>query len=189
MSIKIKINKIISELDYGKIDEKYEVFAVKTDKKYFSKGSRTLDSPLTDKRIVSLCFESGRVFYVMMEHNSENKSVLRKICDETEDADKLSLNKVSAQDVDNHIMLQLMINGISAKSHPMLKFNNLTGRFFCFNPEWIIRDKTDIKQIKTIEFHINKTNTLEMNLRTFTSLKHKDSLKFGRKNGLNILSM
>lgn len=181
MSTKIKINKIESDIDYFSIDSKYDIFAVKTDDKYFSRGSKTLDSPLADKRVLSLCFESGKIFYVLLEHNSENKKIIRKICDETEDADKISITQINSADMDNNLLVQLLINGISSKSHPYLQFNNLTGRFFCFCPEWIIRDKNNIKQIKTIEFHVNKDNILEMNLRTFTSLKYKEYLKFDKK--------
>lgn len=181
MNSKIKINKVISDLDYSVIDSKYDIFAVKTDDKYFSRGSKTFDSPLADKRVLSICFESGKTFYVMFEHNSENKALIRKICDDTEDADKISIAQIKSADMDNNLLIQLLINGISSKSHPYLRFNNLTGRFYCFCPEWIIREKNSIKQIKTIEFHVNKDNILEMALRTFTSLKYKDYLKFEKK--------
>lgn len=181
MNTKIKINKIVADINYSAINEKYDVFAVKTSEKYFSRGSKTLDSPLAEKSVVSLYFECGKVFYVMLEHRADNKALIRKICDETEDADNISVMQVKAKELEERTLLQLLINGITAQSHPYLKFNNLTGKLYCLCPDWIIRDKSEIKQIKTIEFHLSKAMTLEMNLRTFTSLKYKDYLKFDKK--------
>lgn len=71
---------------------------------------------------------------------------------------------------------------VAAKNHALLKFNNLTGHFYVFKPEWVSQDKNGvIWSIPTIEIKVSEICLLKLNVRTFTTTKLKNKMTFNKK--------
>ena len=58
MNTPIKTNKLVYKLNYNEIDKKFDIFAVKTSKKYFEYGAYILDVPAMDRN-VKRCLHAG----------------------------------------------------------------------------------------------------------------------------------
>lgn len=185
MAYPIRTNKIKFEADYAKIDEKYDFFCVKTDEKRFSQSATVLDMGVVEKNVCSVKYESGNTLFVMLNKAEANHSAIKRALANYANADSISLYSVSARNLETHILLQLLLNAVSWSENPFLSFNNLTGRMYCFHPKNIIYarngDQHFIKQIKCLEIAIDKQLCVKLNVRTFTNIKFKNKIKFGKR--------
>ena len=155
MAYPIRTNKIKFEVNYTKIDEKYDFFCVKTDEKHFSQSTTMLDMGVVEKNVCSIKYESGDTVFVMLNKAESNHSAIKRALTNYTNADSISFYSVSARNLETHILLQLLLNAISWSENPFLSFNNLTGRMYCFHPKNIMYalngNQRFIKQIKYLE--------------------------------------
>ena len=185
MAYPIRINKIKFEVNYTKIDEKYYFFCVKTDEKHFSQSTTMLDMGVVEKNVCSIKYESGDTVFVMLNKAESNHSAIKRALTNYTNADSISFYSVSARNLETHILLQLLLNAISWSENPFLSFSNLTGRMYCFHPKNIIYalngNQRFIKQIKCLEIAIDKELCVQLSVRTFTNIKFKNKIKFGKR--------
>ena len=183
MNTAIKTNELILGLNKKAIEEKYDVFQIKTDDKFFPFGAYILDAPELRKRALSVLFESGRVFYLLADHNDLDILSLKRIIDKTEGCEKITIEKADISGISNNVIAQLMLNALPSPKTSILKFNNLTGHLYVYHPKWIehMRESGKIIRIKCLELKINSDNKLIINVRTFTSGALRKKITFGKK--------
>ena len=177
-----KTNQLKYSLDRNALAEIYDIFQVSTDEKKIKYGSNCLDLPLMEKKVVSVRFESGNSFFVLMEKSKENRSLLLNCIKQADDASKLYLPQISFSDVDDRTILQLLLNSLGNAKNPILRINNLTGHLYCYNADWLTKGKDDsIEQVSCLEISISKEMRLTFPVHTFTSIKLKDEIYFSKK--------
>lgn len=183
MNSGIKINKLKYSVDFEKINSIYDFWVIETSDKFFKYGAYTIDAPFLENAVKSVLFEGGKKFYVLMKTNSTNKSILKQVLSETEDANKISLSRVNCKEIPEHYFLQLLLNSIATKDNFMLRFNNLTGHLYCFHPEWIKRDtKTNtIWQIPCLEIKIMAECKIDLSVHTFSSELLRKKITFHKR--------
>lgn len=154
----IRTNEIIPHFDYQKIDTEYDIFCLETSRKYISTGAGIIDAPLMNKNVRAVLFETGRRFYVLLNHSEDNFGNMKKILSDAEYGSSMSIMQKKSSELEKYQLLQLLINGLTAKKHPLLRFNNLTGHLYVFRPEWTYKSKENvIWSIPTIEVKVWRT--------------------------------
>ena len=178
MNTPIKTNKLVYKLNYNEIDKKFDIFAVKTSKKYFEYGAYILDVPAMDRNVKSVHFEGGKCFHVLMEKNYENKYLLRQAIDKAPDFDTIFFSQISSCDMEDYALLQLFLNSLGSASHKLLSFNNLTGSFYCFHPEWLNKKNNMIWQVSCLDIKITPEYKMKFDVKTFSSEKLRNKINF-----------
>lgn len=179
---KIRTNKVIPSFCYDEIDRHYDIFCLETSKKYFDRGAKIIDAPLMKKDVKAVLFETGRRFYVLLNHNSDNLPTLKSLLSDSEYGASVSISQKSSSSLNETQLLQLLINGLAAKNNPQLKFNNLTGHLYVFMTEWVEKGKDNIIwSIPTLEIKVTDECILKLNVRTFSSVKLKNQITFTTK--------
>ena len=185
MSTPIKTNKISYKLDRKVLSSHYDVFKILTSEKYFKKGAYILDAPLMNDRIKAISFTSGNSFYVLLRHDDQNSIALKEVLKKTEDYERVSFSEEKIIQIADNVLLQLLINALGSVDSPFLRFNNLTGHLYCFNPKWIQHGKKNnadiIKKIPTLELSVTPELQLDMKVRTFTSSLLRSQIEFNRR--------
>lgn len=185
MSYAIKTNKIEYDLNWGEIKDKFEVFTIRTSKDYFSRGAYVIDVPLGVNNVHSVLFESGKCIYVLMNKDVSNKMILKEALSNVYDAEYISLHQEHIETVQDEIILQLLLNSLSNYQSEGLKFNNLTGHFYCFHPGWLKHRKVngadEIVQVPCMEVKITSDFRLKLTVSTFTSELLKSKIEFNKK--------
>ena len=174
MNAPFKINRVIADINHQKIDEKFDFFEIAETRKdkYFEFNASLLDDLVTDKSIRAVQFHGGKKVYVMMNKDENNLDRIKTAKDKSKDADYLSCNQVSSEDVErDHRLVQLFFNGLFRSEHPKLSYNNVGGHLYCFHPKWIKRTKNVIWKIPTLDVKVNWQNTLSLPVCTFSDLK------------------
>ena len=179
----IKTNKITYTLDHSVIDERFDIFVVETSTKFFKSGAFILDAPSTNRNVLAVRFENGRRFHVIMKNEVGNKKSLLEALSGTQEADTITLAQVQSKEIEDHIILQLLLNSLGSVEHPLLRYNNLTGHLYCFHPEWVRKSRKDaaIWQVPCVELRITPNYRLLFNIRTFTSEKLKNKITFRKR--------
>ncbi|MCM1506039.1 MAG: hypothetical protein NC177_02735 [Ruminococcus flavefaciens] len=182
MSTPIKTNQLVYKISYDKLDGKYDIFCIQTSEKHFKSGAYIVDAPALNKNVCSVQFESGNKFYVMMNKNSDNKRLLHETLSGAKGAEFITLRCVESSELYNdRIILQLLFNSLGSVSHPLLRFNNITGHLYCFHNDWLVRRKDNIVQIICLEIGVSPDYRLKFDVRTFTSERLENCIKFGKK--------
>ena len=184
MNTPIKTNEIKYTLNFDRLNQYYEVYKITTTEKYFSDSSYMFDSPLLCDNICSLVYESEKCIFVLMRKGIGNRQKLRDTLSELSDYSSITISAEHIPSVQPYLILQLLLNSIGSYSN-ILKVNNLTGHFYCFHPKWIEHiskpNESFISKIPTLEIRILPENKLILNVRTFTSIKLKNFIKFENK--------
>lgn len=183
MPTPIKTNQLVTALHHSRIDERYDIFTVQTSMKYFKSGAYILDAPVLAKTVRAVRFESGSRFYVLMEKETGNKQLLRKALADAPGADTITLSQMQSCELEDHVLLQLLLNSLGSVTHPLLRFNNLTGHLYCFHPDWLKKSKKDhtIWQVPCLEIRITPERRMCFDVRTFTSEKLRSKITFRKK--------
>lgn len=172
----------MSQFNYAAIDEQYDIFCLETSQKYIKNGARIIDMPLLNKGVKAVLFENGRRFYVLLTHNADNLSVMKSVLSDTEYGSTISICQIKSSTLKDYQLLQLFINALAAKEHPVLRFNNLTGHLYTFMPDWISKGKDNvIWQIPTLEISVLNGCAVKLSVRTFTSTKLRNKIAFGKR--------
>ena len=75
----ITTNKAIPYFDYQSIDAEFDIFCLETSKEYIDYGAAILDTPLINKEVKAVLFESGRRFFVLLRHDPNNRTMLKSV--------------------------------------------------------------------------------------------------------------
>ena len=178
----IMSNKIVVKFDYDKINDVYDIFCITTDKKHFKFSSLILDIPLLEKNICSIYYESGKSMFILMWHNSNNKSKLMESLSPLPEFDNITVVLKRSYDIPKETLLQLLFNSLANYQSEELKFNNLSGHLYCFCPAWLKHRAKDyaIMKIPCLELKITKDCFLNFEIHTFTSEELRNKMKFGK---------
>lgn len=185
MNSPIRTNQVIFKANYSAFNEKYDVFRVRTDDKYFKNGAYIIDAPFLNDAVRAVLFEKGNSFLVLMTHNVNNSAALKQTFDSHEEGKKITFSKENVAFLKENEILQLLLNSMSSQKSEFLKCNNLTGHFYCFNNEWLRHDKKSEKniiwQVPCLELRITPDMKLCMSMHTFTSELLKKRITFNSK--------
>lgn len=95
------------------------------------------------------------------------------------------LNRGEINEIDVHTISQLLINSLSTPSHKKLTFNNLTGKLFLFSPTYFkiskSQEKEQIFKIIALELNISPDLSLQLNVKTFSSVLLSKQMDFSKK--------
>jgi len=174
MNAPFKINRIIADINHQKIDEKFDFFEIKTSEKYFDTGARILDDLIIEDLVKSVQFDLGNKFYVMMNHDDANEQKIKEVLKQNDKADYLSFEKVDSYKMYENQLIQLFLNGLYRSEHRKLRYNNLAGHLYCFNPNKLIHKRGDsntIWQIPCIDVKVTWQGNLTLDVKTFSAVQ------------------
>lgn len=174
----IKTNKILFSPCIDKLETAYDIFCITTTDKYFKYGAEILDFNTIDTKIESIVFEKGNKLYVLVKKGILSISELKKELAKTAEYESITLTKVDFNTIPDQYLLQLLLNALTNYENKYLKYNNLTGHLYCLHPSWLINSPKSEKQkivwqIPCLEIKVSNSLNLELNVRTFTSIKLK----------------
>lgn len=178
---RIQTNKLIVDLKTDLLSDIYEVFNIKTSDSHFCKGcnaAKLVDDFINEKFVLSVVYEQGRSFYMMLRKSNENKININNALKKLSGTENISLEEVAIGMVPRNIIVQLLINSLGTYEGKILGFHNITGHFYIHHPSW---NKSKGKQIITLELKITKDMLLDWNIRTFTVISQQKFIKFGKK--------
>lgn len=185
MNSPIRTNQVKFKVNISAFNNKYDVFRVKTDDKYFKNGAYIIDAPFLNDAVRAVLFEKGNSFLVLMSHNNDNFMALKQTFDSHEEGKKTTFSKEDTSLLKENEIFQLLLNSMSTEKSEFLKCNNLTGHFYCFNNDWLRHDKklekNIIWQVPCLELKITKDMKLCMSVHTFTSELLKKRITFGAR--------
>ncbi len=185
MIMPIKTNQLKIDINSSALYGQYDVFRVETSDKYFKRGAYILDAPLLCNNVCSVYFDSGKCFYVLMKKSLSNKTNLKDVLLQSEGGDKITLAAMSDESVPHRVMVSLLLYALGSYDLEFLRFNNLTGHLYCFNPKWIKHstrgNESTIMKIPCVELSITAELRMNLSVRTFTSELLKSKIVFKKK--------
>ena len=134
-------NQLNVIFDYQAIDKSFDFYLIGTTEKYIPFGAKCLD--FENGKIESLSFENGKLLYVMLKKDELSKMDLVKVLDN----EKLTVKKVEAIEIPQHILFRLFLYSLNNFNSDSLSFNNLTGKFYVFKPEWMKKNRSSFTAI------------------------------------------
>lgn len=183
-----KINKLNITINYERIFQDFSIVKFSTTENYIKYGALILDELSSVLKTKSIVFERGKSFYALFDKNIIDNTDLSKDLEKLEDGETLSfkiLNKNEIEGIAEHTISQLLINSISTPSHKKLTFNNLTGKLYLFSPTFFkiskSKDKEQIFKIVALELNISPDLSLQLNVRTFSSVLLSKQMDFSKK--------
>lgn len=178
---KIRINKLHAELNYNMIDEKYHIFNITTSEKYFKQGASIFDESLLEENVLSVCFQKGNSFYILMNRANANKRAIVNHLHSCNGGEKITVELKKGSEIPKHILVQLFLNALSNYDDDELAFNNLTGHLYCYHRTWLKYSKGEISQIHALEINVKEDLLLLSSVRTFSSEKLKSKIEFKKR--------
>lgn len=154
-------NQLDVRFDYRKIDETYDFYSIATIEKYIPFGAKCLD--VSEGKIESLAFENGKSLYVMLKKGKVSKIELVNLLDN----DKLSIKKIESFEIPEYILFRLFLYSLNNFASENLSFNNLTGKFYIFNPAWMKKNRSSFTAIG-----INVDNAMNIIVEAATFAKY-----------------
>lgn len=188
------INQIIVKVDRTELLKNYDIFRIDSQVKnpskknpYFPNGAKMVDVPLEIGNVLSVVFDGGKTFYVLLKHRENNFILLNDELVKSDGGDNIiSIDERDTQfkNVPEYIIIQLLLNSLGTYETESLKFNNITGHFYCYDASWMKRFKgedSQISQIPCLELKITKNLVFKWSIQTFTSTKLRKEIEFTTK--------
>lgn len=179
MNYPIRTNKLLCDINYQKLKEKYAIFKIKYDGK-LNKTVYFLDQLLVSPIILGVKNAYHEATYILCDKTKNYESELRGVLNQCEEKEKLSYDEVNPENIDKFILLQLFINSLARSSIEMLGFNNLGGHLYVTVPS-----KCNKTKITTVEILIDKDGYLTLPVRTFTSVSLYKKMHFEKGKNIN----
>ena len=181
MSKFFQTNKIIANFNLEEIENDFVILRFKTSEKYIPYGASALDK-IADTKARAVAFDGGKTFYALYKRKDFNLNTISNAFSNLDDFKALSFETISINNIDRHVLLQLLLNSLNNPNSEGLAFNNLTGKLFITDPSLFVRKKQGyIAQIPTLEIKIDSNMNLLFKVATFTSLREKQYLRFEKK--------
>ena len=156
-------NQLNVSYNYQKIDELFDFYLITTIEKYIPFGAKCLDFVDCDIKVDSIAFENGKSLYIMTKKDLVSKGTLvRQLNNE-----KLSIKKISSIEMPNYILFRLFLYSLNNFNNDELSFNNLTGKFYIFKPEWMKKDRSSFI---ALGINVDATMNLVVEAATFSKL-------------------
>lgn len=183
-----KINKLTITINSEKIFQNFSVVKFSTSENYIKYGALILDELSSMLKAKSIVFERGKSFYALFDKSTIDNTDLSKELGKMENGETLTfkiLNKNEIEEIAKHTISQLLLNSISTPNHKKLTFNNLTGKLYLFSPAFFkiskSKDKAQIFKIVALELNISPDLSLQLNVRTFSSVFLSKQMDFSKK--------
>ena len=166
----IKMKTFTNELDiicnYEAIDEKYDLYQLRSSGKYIARGSRVLDLGLNGIRAIA--FDDGASIFVLALKNSIKMFELAEsINDET-----ILIKQLSSGNVKPYILAKLFLYSLANSDFEECSFGNLSGKLYLFKTEWIGKSR---KRFKALNIDIKASDDncprITCSACTFSSIK------------------
>ena len=185
IAVKVNRKEILKTYDIFRIDSQVKNPSKK--KPYFPNGAKMVDVPFENNNVLSVVFEGGKTFYVLLKHNENNFRQLN--CELVKsDGGNYIISRderdTRFQQVPEHVIAQLLLNSLGTYETKELKFNNITGHFYCYDASWLKRFKGEdapVSQIPCLELKITKDLVFKWSIQTFTSVTLRNSIEFKSK--------
>jgi hypothetical protein len=183
-----KINKLNITINSERIFQDFSIVKFSTSENYIKYGALILDELNSLLKAKSIVFERGKSFYALFDKKTIDHTDLSKELEKIDEGETLSfniLNKNEIEEIAEHTISQLLINSISKPNHKKLTFNNLTGKLYLFSPAFLkiskSKDKEQIFKIVALELNISPDLSLQLNVRTFSSVLLSKQMDFSKK--------
>ena len=134
-------NQLNVRFNYSQVDAVYDFYLINTVEKYMPFGAKCLD--FEDGKVESLAFENGKSLYIMLKKVRLTKLELIKLLNN----ENLIVKKVEAADIAEYILFRLFLYSLNNFTSESLSFNNLTGKFYIFKPEWMKKNRSSFTAI------------------------------------------
>ena len=131
-------NKIIVEYKYDLVDSDFDFYEITTTEKYIPRGSYILDKPSCEFKAESVVFDDHKTMYVMFRKSAVSRMQLVKMIDD----DKLMVKAIQASRLKIHILFRLLLFALNNYENQELSFNNITGKLYICNSDWIAKNKS-----------------------------------------------
>lgn len=129
-------NQLNTSFNYQQINNEFDFYLINTTDKYIPFGAKCLD--FESGKIESLAFENGKSLYIMLKKEALSKMNLVKQLDN----EKLYVKKIGSSEIPNYILFRLFLYSLNNFNSENLSFNNLTGKFYIFKPEWMKKNRS-----------------------------------------------
>lgn len=146
------------------IDEKYDIYQLKSSEKYIQRGSKILDLGLDG--IKSIAFDDGASLFILLEKNSCKTYELNELVDET-----ISVKKISPETIKPYILARLFLFSLANSEYEEYSFSNLSGKLYLFKPEWIGCNRKHFKALNIDIKSFNDSSKITCNACSFSSIK------------------
>ena len=184
-----KINTLEIDLNYANILNDFSIVQFSSTEDYIKYGALFLDEINLTLKTKSIVFEQGKSFFALFDKYDFEKIDLSLKLKSLKFSETLIYKIIDSENelnkIPRHLLSQLLINSISTPKHKRLSFNNLTGKLYLFNTNHFkiskTREKEQIFKIVGLEFKINKTLSLELNVRTFSNVLLSKKMDFSKK--------
>jgi len=184
-----KTNKLNIDLNFCNILNDFSVIQFSSTEDFIKYGALFLDEINLSLKTKSIVFEQGKSFYALFDKRDFKKIDLSIELKSLDNSDTLIYKIIDSENelkkVPTHLLSQLLINSISTPKHKRLSFNNLTGKLYLFNTSHFkiskSREKEQIFKIVGLEFKINKSLSLELNVKTFSNVLLSKKMDFSKK--------
>jgi|GEM_PF-4187037 len=166
----VATNKINVKFHFDKINSSFSFLKIKSSEiKYWN--ALYLDDLLKQPVVKSIVYEDSPSFYVMVD-TTEDEAV--NIVDLIiKEYDSLSVEIIRPEKIEQHHLIQLLINSLSSNKSKFFSFNNLSGKFYYSHPSWFKKKGKTIWQIPTLQFKVTKDLVLQDSISTFTSIAQR----------------
>ncbi len=188
------INQITVKVDRAELLKTYDIFRIDSQVKnpskknpYFPNGAKMVDVPFENSNVLSVVFEGGKTFYVLLKHNENNFRQLNGELVKSDGGNNIISNDerdTGFKQVPEHVIAQLLLNSLGTYETDELKFNNITGHFYCYDASWIKRFKGEdapVSQIPCLELKITKDLVFKWSIQSFTSITLRKEIEFKAK--------
>lgn len=183
-----RTNKLKLIIDFEKLNEKYEIFKITTTDTYINEGSYLLDIPSFKLKSI---FYSGRSkdLYLLTNKYDDLFQTIRDYISIQPNSDRLSIEKISLRNekYPYYIIGNLFLNSLNNGNTDEFKFNNLTGKLYCFNSskDFIEKRKDQqgksyISRITALQIKIDYNMCLCLEVKTFTNHRLKGLIDFSK---------
>ena len=129
-------NQLNVRFNRQEIDNTFDFYLINTTEKYIPFGAKCLD--FETGKIESLAFENGKSLYLMLKKEILSKMDLVKQLDN----EKLYVKRINSSEIPNYILFRLFLYSLNNFNSENLSFNNLTGKFYIFKPEWMKKNRS-----------------------------------------------
>lgn len=147
------------------INQKYDIFQIRSSGKYIQRGSKVLDISLNG--IKSIAFDDGASVFVLLIKRSIKSFELQDMV-----GDDLAVKKLDANELKPYILARLLLFALSSSDYNEFAFSNLTGKLYLFKSEWISSTRKSFKALN-IDIKLFEENSAKITCSacTFTLAK------------------
>lgn len=155
-------NRLSVSYNFKNIDADYDFYMISTCDKFIPFGAKCLDIS-NGIRAESIAFENGRSMYVLTRKGVTNRIELTKNLND----EKLSIKKIDPNNIPSYLLFRLFLYSLNNFESDKLSFNNLTGKFYIYNPAWMKKNRSSFI---AIGINVDQNMNITLEAATFAKL-------------------